>query len=105
MKATSRLQLIHYNNTPKTMCTIFPCKDVRDGIAINPSMPHFAAKPIASCQVTVELPSLRTSGYKSVSNWEIMEKIKSQAMPDEILGIKVFAYMLFCVHIKFSFRR
>ena len=45
-------------------------------------------KPIAKLNVSVTLPQLKTPG-KSLSNWEVMEKLKRMAQPDQFLVLRV----------------
>lgn len=73
------------------MSSILPCKDMRDAVLLNQTQQIFL-KPVASVWVSVQLPSeLKTTG-KSVSTVEVMEKIKSTAGPQEIIGMKVLPF-------------
>lgn len=45
-------------------------------------------KPIAKLNVSVQLPQLKTPG-KSISNWEVMEKIKQMIRPEAFLCLKI----------------
>ena len=45
-------------------------------------------KPIAKINVSVQLPQLKTPG-KSISNWEVMEKLRYMVRPDVFLILKV----------------
>ena len=45
-------------------------------------------KPIAKLNVSVQLPQLKTPG-KSISNWEVMEKLKQMIKPDHFIVLKV----------------
>lgn len=74
------------------MSSILPCSDLRDAVLLSEAQGLYL-KPLASVWISVQLPAelKRTTG-KSVSTWEIMEKIKSAACPDEIVGIKVYCH-------------
>lgn len=45
-------------------------------------------KPIAKLTVCVQLPKLKEMG-KSISNWEVMEKIKRMAKPHSFVSLKI----------------
>lgn len=45
-------------------------------------------KPIAKLNISVQMPQLKTPG-KSISNWEVMEKLKSMSKPDHFTILKV----------------
>lgn len=45
-------------------------------------------KPVARLNVSVQLPQMKAPG-KSISNWEVMEKLKKMVKPDEFLFLKV----------------
>ena len=45
-------------------------------------------KPIARLNISVQLPHLTEPG-KTISNWEVMEKMKGMAKPDSFTMIKV----------------
>lgn len=45
-------------------------------------------KPVAKVCVSVQLPQLKTPG-KSISSWEVMEKIKNCTKPDKFTTLKV----------------
>lgn len=71
------------------MNSILPCLDWRDSVALSTSQ-NLYLKPIACITISVQLPAdmLKAAG-KSVSTWEIMDKIKAAAKPDDIIGMKV----------------
>lgn len=71
------------------MSSIVPCLDLRDACLISPSQNLFL-KPTASIIISVQLPEdvLKTAG-KSISTVELMDRIKSAAKPDDIIGLKV----------------
>ena len=45
-------------------------------------------KPIAKLNVSVQLPQMKVPG-KSISNWEVMEKIKHMVRPQQFIVLKV----------------
>ena len=45
-------------------------------------------KPVAKLNVSVQLPQLKEPG-KSISNWEVMEKLKKMVRPDNFVVLKV----------------
>ncbi|XP_022084750.1 A-kinase anchor protein 17A-like [Acanthaster planci] len=45
-------------------------------------------KPIAKLNISVTLPQMKMEG-KSISNWEVMEKLKRMAKPDSFLVLRV----------------
>ncbi|XP_013389923.1 A-kinase anchor protein 17A-like [Lingula anatina] len=45
-------------------------------------------KPIARINVSVQLPQLKSPG-KSISNWEVMEKVKGMVKPHQFVTLKV----------------
>jgi len=45
-------------------------------------------KPIAKINISVQLPQLKSPG-NSISNWEVMEKLKKMIKPDNFLLLKV----------------
>ncbi|XP_077436468.1 A-kinase anchor protein 17A [Vanacampus margaritifer] len=45
-------------------------------------------KPIAKMTVSVTLPQLKLPG-KSISNWEVMERVKAMVVPDQFAALRV----------------
>ncbi|KAI2660961.1 A-kinase anchor protein 17A [Labeo rohita] len=45
-------------------------------------------KPIAKITVSVALPHLKTPG-KSISNWEVMERLKSMVQPEQFSSLRI----------------
>lgn len=45
-------------------------------------------KPIARLNISVQLPTVKTPG-KSISNWEVMEKLRYIVKPDHFISLKV----------------
>lgn len=73
------------------MTQIHQCSDQSDAIPLYPVLGLFL-KPIARINVTVHFPTLKQSlptGGKSVSSWEVMEKIKGLVAPENFISLKV----------------
>lgn len=66
---------------------IAPCSDTSDIVELFEYYGLYL-KPIAKLNVSVQLPQLKTPG-KSISNWEVMEKLRSMVRPDLFLVLKV----------------
>lgn len=66
---------------------IQPCSDVSDIIPLYPQQSLYL-KPIAKLNISVHLPTLKLPG-KTISNWEVMEKLKYWTIPDEFTSLKV----------------
>lgn len=45
-------------------------------------------KPVAKINICAQLPQLKTPG-KTISNWEVMEKVKNMIRPETFLSLKV----------------
>ncbi|CAM1154505.1 AKAP17A (predicted), partial [Pycnogonum litorale] len=71
----------------KVMSNMQPCTDSSDVIDLYSPRGLFL-KPIAKMNISVQLPQLRTAG-KSISNWEVMEKIKGMTKPHPFVVLKV----------------
>ncbi|XP_018368494.1 PREDICTED: A-kinase anchor protein 17A isoform X1 [Trachymyrmex cornetzi] len=63
------------------------CRDLSDIIPLYPSHALYL-KPLAKVNVSVSLPQLKTPG-KTISTWEVMEKIRALILPDEFTSLKV----------------
>ncbi|KYQ48181.1 A-kinase anchor protein 17A [Trachymyrmex zeteki] len=63
------------------------CRDLSDIIPLYPSHALYL-KPLAKVNVSVSLPQLKTPG-KTISTWEVMEKIRALILPDEFSSLKV----------------
>ncbi|XP_065059265.1 A-kinase anchor protein 17A-like [Rhopilema esculentum] len=72
--------------------------DLRDAIEIHKGKQLFL-KHIAKMVILVQLPTLKTPGY-SISNWEIMEKLKSSICPNLFSYIKVTKTSLEFLHFE-----
>ncbi|KAL6424886.1 hypothetical protein ACFW04_010041 [Cataglyphis niger] len=63
------------------------CRDLSDIVPLYP--PRFLyLKPLAKVNVSVSLPQLKTPG-KTISTWDVMEKIRTLILPDEFASLKV----------------
>jgi len=70
---------------------IHECKDRSDTINFYPVMGLFL-KPISRMNITIHYPTLKQSlplGGKSISSWELMEKLKAVIIPHTFISIKV----------------
>ena len=69
------------------MTSISVCTDISDAVDLLPVQALYL-KPIAKINVSVQLPQLTSPG-KSISNWEVMEKLKKMVRPEQLLLLKV----------------
>lgn len=69
------------------MSSIQVCKDTSEAVELCESRGLYL-KPLARLNVCVQLPILKTPG-KSISSWEVMEKLRKMIMPDEFSSLKV----------------
>ena len=63
------------------------CNDTSDAVKLS-SRYNLYLKPFAKLYITVQLPVLNTPG-KSISNWEVMERLKTIITPNIFLVLKV----------------
>ncbi|KAL4230589.1 anchor protein 17A [Mactra antiquata] len=63
------------------------CTDSSDAIELYSSLGLYL-KPIARVNVCVQLPPLKEAG-KSISNWEVMERIKAMIKPHTFTSLKI----------------
>lgn len=63
------------------------CSDTSDALELCENYGLYL-KPMARLNVCVQLPQLKISG-KSISNWEVMEKVKGMIRPDVFITIKI----------------
>lgn len=63
------------------------CTDVSDAAELNEKYGLYL-KPIARINVSVQLPQLKCPG-KTISNWEVMEKVKNMIKPHIFTSLKV----------------
>ena len=69
------------------MASTSVCNDTTDAVELFAPYGLYL-KPIAKLNVSVQLPQLKTPG-KTISNWEVMEKIKAMIKPDTFISLKV----------------
>ena len=69
------------------MASVTVCSDPNDAVELF-SPQGLYLKPIARLNVSVQLPQLKEPG-KSISNWEVMEKLKKMIRPDIFIVLKV----------------
>lgn len=67
--------------------SISTCNDLTDVVELFEHQGLYL-KPIARVNICVQLPQLKEPG-KSISNWEVMEKIRYMAKPDHFIILKV----------------
>lgn len=63
------------------------CSDVSDAAELSEQF-NLYLKPIARINVSVQLPQLKCPG-KTISNWEVMEKVKNMIKPHIFTSLKV----------------
>lgn len=63
------------------------CSDTSDATPLSTSQSLYL-KPVARLNISVQLPSLKLPG-KSISNWEVMEKLRYYAAPEDFTSLKV----------------
>ncbi|CAB3372028.1 Hypothetical predicted protein [Cloeon dipterum] len=63
------------------------CSDTSDIVPLNTSQ-HLYLKPIARMNISVQLPQMKAPG-KSISSWEVMERLKKMAKPEKFSILKV----------------
>ncbi|XP_046380469.1 A-kinase anchor protein 17A-like [Haliotis rufescens] len=63
------------------------CNDTSEAVELHEPMKIYL-KPIAKLNVCVQLPQLKTPG-KSISNWEVMEKVKHMIRPEIFITLKI----------------
>ncbi|XP_022326249.2 uncharacterized protein LOC111126129 isoform X2 [Crassostrea virginica] len=63
------------------------CSDTSEAVELCKAQGLYL-KPIAKLTVCVQLPKLKEMG-KSISNWEVMEKIKHMAKPHSFISLKI----------------
>lgn len=70
------------------MTSIGVCSDTSDAVELLEAQGLYV-KPVAKLNISVQLPQLKSPG-SSISNWEVMEKLKKMIKPDSFLVLKVF---------------
>ncbi|XP_064637629.1 A-kinase anchor protein 17A-like isoform X2 [Lineus longissimus] len=63
------------------------CNDTSDAVELFEPQGLYL-KPVAKLNVSVQLPQLKQPG-KSISNWEVMEKIKHMIKPEQFINLKI----------------
>lgn len=69
------------------MTSIGVCNDTSEAIDLFEPQGLYL-KPIAKINISVQLPQMKSPG-KSISNWEVMEKLKKMIKPDVFMVLKV----------------
>ena len=64
-----------------------PCHDTSEAVELCQQYGLYL-KPTAKMNITVQLPVIRQTG-KTISNWEVMEKLRAMIRPEEFLHIKI----------------
>lgn len=70
-----------------TAPTVGLCSDITEAVVMYAPQKLYL-KPIAKVNISVQLPQIKSPG-KSISNWEVMDKLKKMIIPDEFLTLKV----------------
>lgn len=63
------------------------CSDTSEAIELYEAQGLYL-KPVAKINICAQLPQLKTPG-KTISNWEVMEKVKNMIRPETFLSLKV----------------
>ncbi|XP_076447043.1 uncharacterized protein LOC143284250 [Babylonia areolata] len=63
------------------------CNDTSEAVELCEAQGLYL-KPVAKINICAQLPQLKTPG-KTISNWEVMEKVKQMIRPETFLTIKV----------------
>lgn len=69
------------------MCTIQTCRDTSDAVELCEPLGLYL-KTVARLNVSIQLPQMKTPG-KSISNWEVMEKLRQAIRPEEFTTLKI----------------
>ena len=69
------------------MTSIGICSDTSESVELVEAQGLYL-KPVAKLNISVQLPQLKSPG-SSISNWEVMEKLKKMIKPDSFLVLKV----------------
>jgi len=69
------------------MTSIGVCSDTSEAVELLEAQGLYL-KPVAKLNISVQLPQLKSPG-SSISNWEVMEKLKKMIKPDSFLVLKV----------------
>lgn len=63
------------------------CSDTSDAVELFIPQQLYL-KPVAKLNISVQLPQLKLPG-KTISNWEVMEKLKTMVKPIQFTVLKV----------------
>ncbi|XP_076468501.1 uncharacterized protein LOC143299203 [Babylonia areolata] len=69
------------------MSNISLCNDTSEAMELYKPQGLYL-KPVAKINISAQLPQLKTPG-KTISNWEVMEKVKTMVRPDIFISVKV----------------
>ncbi|KAH6936560.1 hypothetical protein HPB50_019121 [Hyalomma asiaticum] len=69
------------------MSSIQTCRDTSDAVEMCAPLGLYL-KAIARLNVSIQLPQMKTPG-KSISSWEVMEKLRQAIKPDEFTTLKI----------------
>ena len=75
------------NSSSEVVNQFRSCRDLSDIVPLYIPRALYL-KPIAKINVSVNLPQLKVPG-KTISTWEVMEKIRAFILPDEFASLKV----------------
>jgi len=78
------------------MTSIGVCADTSEAVELLEAQGLYL-KPIAKLNISVQLPQLKSPG-SSISNWEVMEKLKKMIKPENFLVLKVLTYCCICAN-------
>ncbi|XP_076671028.1 uncharacterized protein LOC143370176 isoform X1 [Andrena cerasifolii] len=75
------------NSSSEVVNQFRSCRDLSDIVPLYTPRALYL-KPVAKINVSVNLPQLKVPG-KTISTWEVMEKIRTLILPDEFASLKV----------------
>ncbi|XP_076633648.1 uncharacterized protein LOC143347902 isoform X2 [Colletes latitarsis] len=75
------------NSSSEVVNQFRSCRDLSDIVPLYTPRALYL-KPVAKINVSVNLPQLKVPG-KTISTWEVMEKIRAFILPDEFASLKV----------------
>lgn len=83
-----RSSALHLSSSSNTLNSAFQtCTDTSDAVELFIPQQLYL-KPVAKLNVSVQLPQLKLPG-KTISNWEVMEKLKLMVKPIQFTVLKV----------------
>ena len=80
-----------------TMANVSTCSDMSDAVELY-ELQGLYLKPVAKMNICIQLPLIKTPG-KTISNWEVMEKVKHMIRPDNFMTMKVSLLMADVVYM------